>query len=225
MAGWRDATLLLDEARFGAAAEQMVAAQLAARGIADQNVLTQMRTVPRHRFIDPPLVSRAYEDSALPTMHGQTISQPYVVALMTAMLEAQGQHRVLEVGTGSGYQTLICARLAARVVSVERDADLSRRARRVLNELQATNVSLQVGDGSLGWPGDAPYDRILVTAAAPDVPDALCDQLADGGRLVIPIGGIGEQSLVTVMRNGDRFDHASGLAVRFVPLVGEQGFS
>ncbi len=224
MAAWRDATLLLDETRFGHAAERMVAEQLAARGIGHAAVLAQMRAAPRHRFVDPPLIARAYEDCALPTMHGQTISQPYIVALMTEMLDTQPHHRVLEVGTGSGYQTLICARLAARVVTVERDADLARRARRQLDELQVTNATCRVGDGSLGWPDEAPYDRILVTAAAPDVPAALCDQLADEGKLVVPVGGVGEQLLVTVTRRGDRLGRTPGLPVRFVPLVGEQGF-
>lgn len=216
--------LLADEDRFGALAEAMVRRQLCPRRISDRRVLGQMRRTPRHRFVDPDLARRAYDDIALPSRDGQTISQPYIVARMTEMLSLEPGHRVLEVGTGTGYQTMILAGLCRHVVSIERNEPLSARASRALRSLGVANTSLRIGDGSLGCAGDGPFDRILVTAAAPHAPAALCDQLADRGRMVIPIGDRASQRLVAIDRNGDALTSRRGEAVRFVPLLGEQGF-
>lgn len=218
------AGLLADEERFGDLAEAMCRRQLAGRDITDPRVLEQMRRVPRHLFLEPPLRSRAYEDCALPTQHGQTISQPYIVALMTQMLEVQPDHHVLEIGTGSGYQTMILAHLAARVTSLETDADLVAGARGILDRFAIRNVDIHLGDGTLGYAPGSPYDRILVTAAAPRAPSALLAQLADDGRLVIPLGDRQTQHLHGIDRRGDDHRDRRGIAVRFVPLVGEQGW-
>ena len=220
----RPAQLLVDEDRFGTHAEAMVNRQLAARGIADRRVLEAMRTVPRHCFISEELADRAYEDGALPTMHGQTISQPYMVAAMTEAMALAPRHRVLEIGTGSGYQLMILARLARHVVSIERDAELAERGRQQMERFGATHTSIHVGDGSLGWPDEAPYDRIMVTAGAPDVPPALLEQLADGGRVVIPVGDRELQYLMLVDRRGNDYRRTRSIGCRFVPLLGAQGW-
>jgi protein-L-isoaspartate(D-aspartate) O-methyltransferase len=198
----------------------MVAEQLARRGISEPRVLAAMARVPRERFVDPGQQDQAYEDRALSIECDQTISQPYIVGLMTQALELRGDERVLEIGTGSGYQTAILAELAARVVSIERHADLSRRAGDVLRDLGYENARLIVGDGSSGWPAEAPYDRIIVTAAASQPPDALFEQLQEGGILVIPIGDRENQTLVAVRKvEGQRRSTALS-GCRFVPLVG-----
>ncbi len=217
--------LRLDEDRFGRDARRMVERQLRPGGIVDPRVLRQMRSVPRHHFVNPNDQHRAYDDGALPTVHGQTISQPYIVALMSQMLQVNAVDRVLEIGTGTGYQTMILAGLAAHVVSVERDEDLAERARRMMKQFDLVNVTVHTGDGTLGWPEEGPYDRILVTAAAPDVPPPLREQLADGGRMVIPTGDRAVQRLTIVERQGDDYRRINGLDVRFVPLVGEAGWS
>ena len=174
---------------FAIARERMVADQLRARGITDPRVLTAMGRVPRHRFVEEALAARAYGDYPLPIGEKQTISQPYMVALMTQALELVGGERVLEVGTGSGYQTAILAELAAKVYSVERIRSLADRARAILEELGYYNVLIRVGDGTLGWREEAPFDAVLVTAAAPEVPAPLVEHVKPGGRLVIPVGG------------------------------------
>ncbi len=195
-------------------------ARLRAAGIRDEAVLGQIRDVPRHLFVDEALASRAYEDTALPIGHGQTISQPYVVARMTEAVTAGRQPgRILEVGTGCGYQTAILAALAREVYSVERVEPLGRRARRRLQELGVRNVRFKIGDGWLGWAANAPYDGIIVTAAPPKIPEALLEQLADGGRLVIPVGPRGAQDLKCIERRGGRFEESSLGLVSFVPLV------
>lgn len=208
-----------EQARLQAARQSMVRDQLMRRGIRSQKVLEAMLQVPRERFVQTYPLEEAYSDQAMPIDCGQTISQPYMVALMTEALDLSGRERVLEVGTGSGYQTAILALLAAEVISIERHAELSARARQVLGELGCTNVELVVGDGTLGWPARAPYDRILVTAGAPKVPPALWEQLAEGGILVIPVDCGDGQML-------ERLTKVSGLArreaitgCRFVPLV------
>lgn len=217
--------LLVDEAEFGPQAEAMVEQQLRSRGIGDRRVLEAMRSVPRHRFVEPQLHRRAYADAALPTLNGQTISQPYMVAAMTEALELTPGHRALEIGTGTGYQTMVLARLCERVVSVERDADLAEQARGMLNAFGIENVAIHVGDGTLGWAGEAPYDRILVTAGAPqEPPPALLDQLTDGGVLVIPLGDREMQSLYAITKRAGRLERERLLGCRFVPLVGEQGW-
>ncbi len=194
------------------------------KGIEDRKVLDALLHVPRERFIDRSIQHRAYENCPLPLLHGQTISQPFIVALMTQALALTGQERVLEIGTGSGYQTAILSALAAWVYSVERYASLSEQAAKRLERCRCRNVSLTVADGSIGWSEHAPFDRILVTAAAPRIPGHLVEQLEPGGLLVIPIGDQQSQELLVVQRVLDGQQIRSlGLCV-FVPLVGEDGW-
>ncbi len=191
------------------------------KGVADERVLDAIATVPRHLFLDEALASRAYEDNALPIGHGQTISQPYMVATMTAaILEAMASGgRVLEIGTGSGYQTAVLAALVDRVYSVERIGVLLERARRRLRSLSVRNVRFKHADGNYGWPTEAPFDAAIVTACATHVPDALADQLADGAPLVIPVGNGDVQELRLLRRNGDGWRQQTLDHVRFVPLL------
>ncbi len=204
---------------------RMVATQLAARGIHDVRVLTAMRAIPRHRFLPPSLLHLAYTDQPLSIGENQTISQPYVVALMTQMLRLNGTETVLEIGTGSGYQTAILCHLARRVYSLEYYPRLAGRAARVLDLLGISNVEIHVGDGSQGLPDMAPFDAIIVTAAAPALPGPLRSQLSrDGGRLVIPVGSQKEQYLERVTRQDSRWKIEQNERVRFVPLVGRYGF-
>jgi protein-L-isoaspartate(D-aspartate) O-methyltransferase len=191
------------------------------RGIADERVLAAIGRVRREAYLPPDLADRAYENVALPIGQGQTISQPYVVALMTQLLALGGDERVLEVGTGSGYQAAILAELARTVVSVERVPALSHLAGQVLARLGYTNVELHPAGETLGWPAGAPYDRIIVTAAGPAAPPALVDQLTIGGRLVMPVGTLGEQQLMLFVRTPEGVEEASFGGVRFVPLIGE----
>jgi protein-L-isoaspartate(D-aspartate) O-methyltransferase len=209
---------------FAVARERMVRDQILARGIRSIQVLEAMRAVPRHLFVPPDELAVAYADGPLPIGHWQTISQPYIVALMTELLELNPAYRVLEVGTGSGYQTAILSRLAGEVHSVELLPDLAEQARGRLGGLGCTNVSVHTGDGSQGWPEAAPYDRILVTACAPQVPQPLLDQLADPGRLVLPVGARDSQRLEVWTRRGMNFNHQTHIAVAFVPLRGEHGW-
>ncbi len=203
----------------------MVEEQLRARGVRDQRVLAAMAEVPRHRFVEPGLRDRAYGDWALPSLAGQTISQPYIVARMLELLEVADTHRVLEIGTGTGYQTLLLSRLAAEVYSVERVATLLDAARERLAALGAARVRFLPGDGSLGWPEFAPYDRVLVAAAAPRVPRALRGQLGEPGLLVIPVGGPQFQHLETWRRlPGGRWERRRHGECRFVPLVGRDAW-
>jgi protein-L-isoaspartate(D-aspartate) O-methyltransferase len=201
---------------------QMVRNQLERRGIHDRRVLEAMSEVPREAFVLPELADDAYSDRALPIECGQTISQPYMVALMTQSLDLLGRERVLEIGTGSGYQTAILSRLASHVVSLERHAELIEGARAALAQLGCDNVELIVADGSAGWPAGAPYDRILVAAAASLCPPALVDQLADGGRLVIPLGPSENQVLQQLTKRGDQQIWEDLVPCRFVPLVGAE---
>ena len=190
-------------------------------GIADERVLDTMIAVPRHIFVDEALAQRAYEDSALPIGHGQTISQPYLVAAMTAAIVGTdpAPRRVLEIGTGSGYQTAILATLVDEVFSIERIGGLVERARQRLRALKLTNVSLKHGDGSLGWPEHATFDAVLVTAGASHVPDAVMDQMADGAHLVIPVGNGDVKELKRLVRAGDAWRQETLDHVRFVPLL------
>jgi protein-L-isoaspartate(D-aspartate) O-methyltransferase len=213
---------------FERARARMVQEQLRARDVADPRVLEVMGEVPREAFLSGTAAAsprETYRDSALPVGRGQTLSQPYMVARMTEALRLRPDDRVLEIGTGTGYQTAVLARLAAEVWSVERDPVLAEEARWRLEELGMENVHLQVGDGSLGWPEGAPYDAILVTAGAPNVPAALVDQLAGGGRLLIPVGSRTLQNLLRITRRGDDLETESLLECRFVPLVGEEGWT
>lgn len=194
--------------------------RLRTAGIRDEAVLDLIREVPRHLFVDEALSSRAYEDTALPIGHGQTISQPYVVARMTeALTDGRRLKRVLEVGTGCGYQTAMLASLADEIFTIERLEPLGRRARQRLKELGIFNVRFRIGDGWQGWAANAPYDGIIVTAAPPEVPEALLAQLGEGGRLVIPVGPRGRQELTCIERRGSRLEESSLGLVSFVPLV------
>jgi protein-L-isoaspartate(D-aspartate) O-methyltransferase len=191
-----------EEAFYESQRQHMVDTQLLRRDIHEPRVLDAMRSVPRHRFIPPEHYQYAYTDGPLPIGQGQTISQPYIVALMTQLLGLDGDEYVLEIGTGSGYQAAVLGSLAKQVHTIERHADLAHKARRVLAELGFTNVQVHIGDGSLGLLDFAPYDGIMVTAAAPNVPQALLDQLAERGRLVIPVGSRGGQYLELWIRKG-----------------------
>ena len=209
---------------FATARRRMIEAHLVARGVTDPEVLRAMGRVPRHLFVDAALRDRSYSDAALPIGHDQTISQPLMVATMTQALQLRGGEKVLEIGTGSGYQTAVLAEIAERVFSVERIAPLYRRARALLDQLGYHNVVLRHGDGTLGWRDHAPYDAIVVTAGAPHVPRELRDQLAPGGRLVIPVGGRDLQDLVRITRReGEDLREMLGGCV-FVNLIGNDGW-
>lgn len=205
--------------------DRMVSTQLEARGITDPLVLQAMRDVPRERFVPASLVRFAYDDGPLPIGAGQTISQPYIVAAMTAAAGLKPGARVLEVGTGSGYGAAVLARIAAEVYTVERVGTLARAARQRLAELAYANIQVLEGDGSLGWPAHAPYDAILVTAGGPRAPKALLQQLAPGGRVVMPIGPARAQRLVRVTRTDlHEYDYEDLEHVAFVPLIGAEGW-
>jgi protein-L-isoaspartate(D-aspartate) O-methyltransferase len=193
-------------------------------GVRDLAVLHAIEKTPRHVFVPSAVRHRAYEDSALPLGNGQTISQPSTHARYLELLKLQGSERVLEVGTGTGYQTALLSHLSAQVFSIERVPALYERARELLQRLEMHNVSLLLGDGTLGWPEHAPYDAILVSAASPAIPTAYIEQLADGGRLLIPLGERGEQTLHLVTMRGERLEDRAMGAVRFVPLVGRDGW-
>jgi protein-L-isoaspartate(D-aspartate) O-methyltransferase len=205
---------------FAREREEMVTSQIAARGVRDPRTLAAMRKVPRHLFVPAASVSQAYEDYPLPIGHGQTISQPYIVAFMTEALSLRGGETVLEVGTGSGYQAAVLAEIAARVYTIEIVAPLAESAAALLKRLGYAHVEVRAGDGYLGWPEAAPFDAIMVTAAAPRIPEPLKAQLKDGGRLVLPVGD-DWQELVVVTRTGDRFEERRVLPVRFVPMTGK----
>ena len=194
------------------------------QGIRDLSVLHAIDEIPRHLFIPSAVRHRAYEDSALPIGSGQTISQPSIHARYLELLELTGNERVLEIGTGSGYQTALLGKLAAQVFSIERIGPLLDRAREVLQQVGVTNVSFMLGDGTFGWPQFAPYDAILVGAAAPEIPPAYIDQLGEGGRLLIPLGGRDEQVLHLFTRRGDNVEQKDIAPVRFVPLVGKHSW-
>lgn len=210
--------------RFGSARRQMVERQIRSRGISDPRLLAAMERVPRHRFVPESEQSLAYDDMPAPIGSGQTISQPYMVALMTELLRLEGSERVLEIGTGSGYQAAILAELAAEVYTLERFESLARRAEALLNDLGYRNVTVIVGDGTLGYAEAAPYDRIIVTAAAPKLATPWLEQLADGGRLVLPLGERWAQALTTVDKHGNRIEQEDHGGCVFVPLVGEHGW-
>ena len=203
---------------------EMVERQLRRRGITDERVLAAMGRVPRELFVPEGLRRYAYDDGALPIGRRQTISQPFVVATICSLLDLRGTERVLDVGTGSGYQTAVLAELAAEVVSIERIPELAEDARASLREAGYPAVEVRVGDGSLGVPELAPFDAIAVAAAAPGIPHALYDQLADGGRLVVPRGSRRGQDLVLVVRTSDGPVERSSISCRFVPLLGDEGF-
>ncbi|MBI4718426.1 MAG: protein-L-isoaspartate(D-aspartate) O-methyltransferase [Planctomycetes bacterium] len=203
----------------------MVEDQIRVRGVRGVRVLDALLRTPRELFVPPSHRAQAYEDRALPVGQGQTISQPFMVAYMTENLDVRPEHSVLEIGTGTGYQTAVLAVLAARVFTVERLSDLQVSAAQRLAELGIANVQFHNGDGSLGLPEHAPFDRIMVTAGAPRVPHALVDQLADGGRMIVPVGASLEQTIVVVARIGARVTEMPMLACRFVKLIGQDAWS
>lgn len=203
---------------------EMVERQLKRRGIKDQLILKAMSTVPRHEFVPPESQDSAYYDGPLQIGCSQTISQPYMVAVMTEALLLKGGEKVLEIGTGSGYQAAVLSEICGEVYSVERHAFLAHRAGQTLKELGYSNIHVSVDDGTLGLPDKAPFDGIIVTAGAPHVPESLKKQLVDGGRLVIPVGGRMLQSLLRITRRGDSFNEENLLGCVFVPLIGEEGW-
>jgi protein-L-isoaspartate(D-aspartate) O-methyltransferase len=207
------------------AAERMVKLQVESRDVRDARVIAALRRVPRHLFLPAGSRGGAYEDHPVVIGHGQTMSQPYIVAFMTELLELRGTERVLEIGTGSGYQAAVLAELCASVFSVERIPELAERARAALRDLGYRNVLVRTGDGSEGWPERAPFDRILVTAAAPAVPAALLEQVADNGVVVLPVGDMkGAQELVIARKVGSHVSTRQSIGCRFVPLLGSGGF-
>jgi protein-L-isoaspartate(D-aspartate) O-methyltransferase len=213
--------------RFKRQRVRMVDSQIRSRGVTDERVLKAMGKIPRHLFVDEGLVEQAYNDNPLPIGERQTISQPYIVALMTDALELNGSEKVLELGTGSGYQTAVLAELAERVFSIERIASLATKARRVLESLGYFNVVIRVGDGTYGWREEAPFDGILVSAGSPDIPQPLVEQLSIGGRLVIPVGGRYTQTLYRVTRVSESVEDVQKEDLggcRFVNLIGEHGW-
>jgi len=213
-----------DEVEFSSLKERMVATQIANRGIKDKRVLKVMAKVPRHRFVLPKYLDSAYKDHPLPIGEGQTISQPYMVALMTESLGLKGDEKVLEVGTGSGYQAAVLAELSKEGYTIERLKSLAENAKKALGDLGYENVKVIIGDGSRGLEEEAPFDRIIVTAGAPVLPRSLADQLAEGGKMVIPIGGSFSQALLLVKKEQGKIKTTSVCGCVFVPLIGEYGW-
>lgn len=209
--------------RFETERKEMVTL-LEAKGITDPKVLSAMSKVERHLFVEGPFVNRAYEDSALPIGNEQTISQPYTVAFMTQALSLKPGEKILEIGTGSGYQSVILATMGCRVFTIERHLGLLDTARRIFDE-HHLRIASKGGDGTIGWSEFAPFDGIIVTAGAPDIPESLKKQLAEGGRLVIPVGDREIQKLVIMKRAGESFKSEEALGFKFVPLVGKNGWS
>jgi len=210
--------------RYEQQREAMVATQIEGRGVKDPRVLAAMRKIPRHIFVQEALWERAYDDHPLPIGEGQTISQPYMVAVMTEALKLKGEEKILEIGTGSGYQTAILAELSEQVFTIERIDLLTKMARRNLDRLGYTNVVFRTGDGTIGWQDQAPFDGILVTAGAPTVPRYLFEQLAENGRMVVPIGGMHGQELMLVRKKDGQPIKTRYFGCVFVPLIGKDGW-
>lgn len=214
-----------EDIRYVRRRETMVSNQLVARGITDIRVLEAMRRVPRHLFVSPALIDQAYGDFPLPIGDQQTISQPYIVAEMTQALRIDDEDRVLEIGTGSGYQGAIIAQIAYRLYTIERKHSLYLRSRSLFDQLGYYNIVTRYSDGSMGWPDESPFDAIIVTAGAPAIPSALVDQLAPGGRLVAPVGGESSQKLIKLVKDQSGRVRTTDLGgCRFVKLIGEQGW-
>lgn len=203
---------------------KMVETQLVPRGIKQKEVLDAMAAVPRHLFVEEALRSQAYVDFPLPIGEGQTISQPFMAAYMTELLKLTGKEKVLEIGTGSGYQAAVLSMLAEKVFTIERISAIASRTRKLLDRLNYTNILIKVGDGTLGWPEEAPFDAIMVTAAAPEIPPAYLEQLANNGRLVIPVGGELVQELLRVTKRNGRIIKETLGGCRFVRLIGKHGW-
>lgn len=221
---YKKPSLTDDQNVFYIARKKMVEEQLICRGVRDSMVLDAMAKVPRHLFVEPALVSQAYGDYPLNIGEGQTISQPLIVAMMTEALSLKGGERVLEIGTGSGYQTAILCEIAGHVYSIERISKLANRARKTLYDIGYINFTLRVGDGTLGWPEESPFDAIIVTAGAPEVPSVYLEQLVEGGRLVIPVGGEYEQVLKRITKTSNGFREENVTNCRFVKLIGQYGW-
>ena len=211
--------------RYAIGRQQMLNMHLAGRDIGDARVLAAMEHVPREEFVPAKYAANSYDDNPLPIGLGQTISQPYIVAFMTQALKLAGSETVLEIGTGSGYQTAILAELARRVYTMERFNELSESAQAVLGRLGYANIDFYIGDGSCGWPDNQTFDRIIVTASVPEIPAPLTDQLKDGGLIVAPVGGLWVQDLVLAEKRGDRLEQKTLCGCRFVKLVGKHGFA
>jgi len=210
---------------YDIARKRMVEGQLIARGIRDRRVIEAMLKLPRHLFVEEAMAAQAYNDNPLPIGERQTISQPYMVALMTELMELKGKEKVLEIGTGSGYQAAVLAMLADRVCTIERIRPLAMRARKVLDSLRLLNINIKIDDGTVGWEEEAPFDAILVTAGAPDIPPKLVEQLAPGGRLVLPVGDQFSQTLVRVLKREDgTYATEQSIGCRFVKLIGRNGW-
>jgi protein-L-isoaspartate(D-aspartate) O-methyltransferase len=209
---------------YRVARERMVNNQIVSRGIKDKGVLSAMRKIQRHLFVEEALIAEAYNDHPLPIGHKQTISQPYIVALMTEALELTGKEKTLELGTGSGYQTAILAELSEKVYTIERIRPLMEQARSLLNEMGYTNVLFKSFDGTLGWEEYAPFDAMMITAGAPQIPEPLLNQLSDGGRMIIPIGDRFSQELIKVTKIKDDFKEENLGGCRFVDLIGVHGW-
>ncbi len=212
------------EAKLIRAKQYMLQYHLRMRGISNEPLITQFQKLPRERFVSASLADQAYDDSPLPIGFGQTISQPFIVAMMIEELNPQQGDRVLDVGAGSGYQTAILAGLAGEVFAVERIEELADLARRNLKSLGIENATILTGDGTLGWADKAPFDKIICGAAAPDIPQAWLEQLADGGKIVAPVGSVISQRIVVVKRDGEQFKRYEMCDVRFVKLIGQQGW-
>ena len=210
--------------RYQLPREEMVATQIRARGVLDERVLAAMRQVPRHLFIDGALRAQAYDDYPLPIAGGQTISQPYIVACMTELLRLTGNETVLEIGTGSGYQAAVLSRLCRHVYSIERLNSLLTQARKVFDTIAYFNITARLADGTLGWPEAAPFDAIIVTAGGPEIPPPLINQLADPGRLVMPVGEQKQQQLCLLNKRDGRITREILAGVRFVDLIGAHGW-
>jgi len=211
------------ESYFSGLREQMVRTQIQNRGITDEKVLNAFLEVERHKFVLPEYISSAYRDTPLPIEEGQTISQPYIVAFMTQALNLERGDKVLEIGTGSGYQSAILAELVDSVFTIEIFEKLGLSAKERFNELGFTNVYTKIGDGYKGWPEHAPFDAIIVTAAPSDIPEPLKNQLAEGGRMIIPVGGDAIQELILLKKKNGKIQQESVLPVRFVPMISEEG--
>jgi protein-L-isoaspartate(D-aspartate) O-methyltransferase len=214
----------MDEESFQRERREMVDRQIAARGVQNPRVLEAMRKIPRHRFVPEAYRSAAYEDRPLPIGEGQTISQPYIVAVMTELLQPDPRDTMLEIGSGSGYQAALLSQLVSRVITLERLPAIAEQARKNLEALGISNVEVVVSDGTLGWPDQAPYNGILITASTPEIPPPLIEQLAEGGRLVAPVGGQGYQELIKVEKHQGKAEKTYHGGVVFVPLIGRYGW-
>ena len=213
-----------DDRKYARKRDEMVRKQIEARGVTDPKVLAALRAVPRHRFVSEALMDQAYGDFPLPIGEGQTISQPYIVAEMTQALQIDGEDRVLEIGTGSGYQAAVLAEIAHRVYTMERIHAILIRARKLFDELRYHNIVTRYSDGTVGWKDESPFDAIIVTAGAPQIPPSLVQQLADGGRMIIPVGDQYSQELIKIYKDGGEVRQSSLGGCRFVRLVGEEGW-